>query len=51
VIFQSEQKFKDFIEGTWSVGAGAEAAAKVGAKGAAGGAGAAMQAIKAIPSI
>jgi hypothetical protein len=39
VIFQSEQKFKDFIEGEWSVGAGAEAAAKVGATGAAGGAG------------
>lgn len=39
VIFQSEKKFKDFIEGTWSVGAGAEAAAKVGTTGAAGGAG------------
>lgn len=39
VIFQSEQKFKDFTEGAWSVGAGAEAAAKVGTTGAAGGAG------------
>ena len=39
VIFQSEKKFKDFITGAWSVGAGAEAAAKVGTTGAAGGAG------------
>jgi hypothetical protein len=39
VIFQSEKKFKDFITGAWSAGAGAEAAAKVGTTGAAGGAG------------
>jgi hypothetical protein len=39
VIFQNEQKFKDFINGEWSVGAGASAAAKVGTTGAAGGAG------------
>jgi lipid-binding SYLF domain-containing protein len=39
VIFQNEKKFKDFIEGVWSAGAGAEAAAKVGETGAAGGAG------------
>jgi lipid-binding SYLF domain-containing protein len=39
VIFQSEEKFKDFIKGVWDVQAGAEAAAKVGEAGAAGGAG------------
>jgi lipid-binding SYLF domain-containing protein len=39
VIFQSEEKFKDFIKGVWDVQAGAEAAAKVGETGAAGGAG------------
>jgi hypothetical protein len=38
-IFQNEGKFKDFIGGTWSATAGAEAAAKVGEAGAAGGAG------------
>jgi hypothetical protein len=36
VIFQQELKFKDFIDGTWSANAGAEAAAKVGEAGAAG---------------
>jgi len=39
VIFQDEEKFKEFIEGTWSANAGAEAAAKVGESGAAGGVG------------
>jgi lipid-binding SYLF domain-containing protein len=39
VIFQEEEKFKDFIDGTWSANAGAEAAAKVGEAGAAGGVG------------
>ena len=39
VIFQDEKKFKDFIDGTWEVQAGAEAAAKAGESGAAGGAG------------
>src|SRR6266850_1350212 len=38
-IFQDERKFKDFIDGIWSVTASAEAAAKVGEAGAAGGAG------------
>lgn len=36
VIFQQEGKFREFIEGTWSANAGAEAAAKVGDAGAAG---------------
>lgn len=39
VIFQEEEKFKEFIEGSWSANAGAEAAAKVGETGAAGGVG------------
>lgn len=37
VIFQQEEKFNEFIEGSWSANAGAEAAAKVGEAGAAGG--------------
>jgi lipid-binding SYLF domain-containing protein len=36
VIFQQGEKFKEFIEGSWSANAGAEAAAKVGEAGAAG---------------
>jgi lipid-binding SYLF domain-containing protein len=39
VIFRDEERFKEFIEGTWSANAGAEAAAKVGEAGAAGGVG------------
>ncbi len=39
IIFSDEKKFKDFIDGDWSVNAGAEAAAKVGDVGASGGAG------------
>jgi len=39
IIFNNEKVFKDFIDGDWSVNAGAEAAAKVGDTGAAGGAG------------
>jgi lipid-binding SYLF domain-containing protein len=39
VIFQRERDFNEFIDGTWSANAGAEAAAKVGEAGAAGGAG------------
>lgn len=37
IIFQDEAKFNDMINGRWSAGAGAEAAAKVGDAGAAGG--------------
>lgn len=36
IIFSDEKKFIDFIDGDWSVNAGAEAAAKVGDVGAAG---------------
>jgi lipid-binding SYLF domain-containing protein len=39
IIFSDEEKFKEFIDGDWSVNAGAEAAAKVGDTGASGGAG------------
>ena len=39
IIFSDEKKFIDFIDGDWSVNAGAEAAAKVGDVGAAGGGG------------
>ena len=36
LIFRQEERFKEFIEGSWSANAGAEAAAKVGETGAAG---------------
>jgi lipid-binding SYLF domain-containing protein len=39
LIFQNEERFKQFIKGEWEAQAGAEAAAKVGEAGAAGGAG------------
>ncbi len=41
IIFTDEKRFIEFIDGDWSVNAGAEAAAKVGDVGAAGGGGAA----------